>query len=121
MKIIVTTIALALTSTAAMADAPSTSLRPPEVCRKSPIANTNAFQWKPQGCKGDVIGGEAEDVATGSVSAPKGAVDTTGTPTGPTGTTGSTGSGKSKSNASDHNGKGGNQFDGSKNSDKGMN
>lgn len=137
MKIIVTAIALALTSTAAMADAPSTSLRPPEVCRKAPIANTNATQWLPQGCNGSVVSGEAEDVAAPTPTPETPQAPAPETPPAPTPDTPAPEpetpdvpndedeEGEDKTNASEHNGKGGNDGkggkdrDGSKNSDKG--
>ena len=61
--LVMTAITLTLTATTSMAGGVSVSLRPPEICRKVPILNTNAFKWAPQGCKGFVEGGEA---ATGT-------------------------------------------------------
>jgi hypothetical protein len=112
MKTIITTIALILTATTSMAGGVSSSLRPPEICRKVPILNTNAFQYV--NC--EYI--EAHDALTEQSAG-------AGTSGGSTG--GSTGGGnhKDKSNASENNGKGGNDGkggkdrDGSKNLDKG--
>lgn len=154
MKLTTTIIALVLTSTSAMASGVTTatsdpvvqSPRPPEVCRKVPIANTNATQWMPQGCNGSVAGGEAEDVAAPTPTpetpqapdtppAPE-TPDTPDAPPAPPAPAPETPPApdapdvpdeedeegeedKDKSNASDHNDKGGNQFDGTLNSDKG--
>ena len=126
-------------------------------CRKVPIPNTNAYQMYPTGCAAEPSDRSSGRTApTGSVtaptapSAPSGTPSTPSVPTGPTdaptapseptGTPstpsvpnapetdkGKGGKDKDKSNASEHNGKGGNDGkggkdrDGSKNSDKGKN